>query len=1278
MIKAVNGRIPNPHQHFLQTVEAPDSLYLQFRDVDTLFRVGVCSKNKNDELLYKILKAHFPISNINGSMQLHFVNYVVEPPKYSPDECLQLGISYAVSLIVKFRLVIYDKEDVLEQDVYFGEVPYVTPRGSYIYNGIERVCVTQLQKTNGISFVSTNKNHDITDYVCKIIPKKGSWIEIFVGGKKLIYICFNKTVKILLSDYLKIFGFETQKEIYDIFDLVEEIDCTKKALSGYVGRVLAENVYDNTKNGEAKQKKIVFHAYTAITEHNIDMLSQLKKKVLVFKCDSDKMDYYKTFIDTVINTSTEDVASLSLSAYFLFNPAYNGKDSGMALKYVRGVVSDDKLYSVEGIARKSINSVVGCEPEDQNNNVLSKSDFKHIISHFMDVVNGVKTVDNIDHYGNKCLFSPEKQLYDQLYMSFYRISRAAKERLNICEKDGINIYNLINVGVFSSTINQFFATNSFVQFMDELNPLSEVIHKRRVSTVGVGGITAESKAVDVRDIHYSQYGKICPVETPEGINIGLVSALASYAKCDDCGVMVTPYRVVRNGVVDLNDENIVYLNANHDVYKYIAPANIHYNKDGFITDEQVEVRYLDTFTKVSREKVDLVDVATNQAFSIGTSLIPFLENIEASRALMGTNMQRQAVPLIKPQVPIVGTGYERKICTDCRDFFRAEHDGVVAYADAQKIIIDYELSDDEILCSYEEKRKEYDVLKFRKTNQKTCRNYRPIVKKGDKVKKGDFLVDGFASVNGELALGVNLKVAFLAYKGYNYEDAIVISDRVLKEDLFTSIYLETYETSTHKTKLCDEEFTNDLCRMTEHDKCNLNDRGLVKEGAFVKDGDILVGKVVPNMKNSGSPEAKLLREIFNGSTYDMNEEPLTMPPFSQGVVVDSKILKRKSHSSGALSKVGKKVELLQKKYLKMLESFREEAIAKFVKLLDGKKSNLILQEYGEVVMKEGDVFSEDVIRNKIFYVEQCTKEEHIVLKYKLFLENIYMEDWTKDPNINSLVELLIKNTLKMLYKIRSASFKEYHQEWFGDYLESDVLSKAEVTIAHKRKLQVGDKLSGRHGNKGVVSKIARVEDMPFMEDGTPVDLVLTPLGIISRMAEGQVYDALLGLVGEKLGCRFISPVFSGFDVASIQEQLENASLPRLGEVQLYDGFSGEKFNQTCTVGDLYFIKLNHMVDDKVHARSVGKYSMISQQPLSGRAYFGGQRLGEMEVWSLEAYGAAYLLHEMITVKSDDVLGRKSMYESIVAGDMFSEWDVPESFKVLLQELRGVGLNFVFE
>ena len=1278
MDKIANERISNPHQHFRQTVEAPDSLYLQFRDVDTLFRVGVCSKNKSSELLYKILKYHFPISNINGGIVLDFVNYVIDPPKYTPDECLQLGISYAVSLTVKFRLAVYDKQDVLEQDVYFGEVPYVTPRGSYIYNGIERVCITQLQKTNGISFVSTKKNHDITDYVCKIIPNKGSWIEIFIGGRKLIYICFNKTIKVLLSDYLKIFGFETQKELYDFFDLAEKLVCTEKVLKANVGRIIAEDIYDDTKNHASKSKKIVLHAYTVISNENIDVLSHLKKEILVFKCDSAKMNYYKVFIDTVINMSTADIQSLSLSMYLLFNNAYNGQDSGMALKYLRGICSDDKLYSIEGVARQNINSIVGFAPEDKYSNILSKSDFKHIITHFMDVVNGVKTVDDIDHYGNKCLCSPEKQLYSQLYMSFYRISRSAKERLNICEKDGISIYNLINVGVFSAAINQFFSTNPFVQFMDELNPLSEVIHKRRISTVGVGGITAESKAVDIRDIHYSQYGKICPVETPEGINIGLVSALASYAKCDDSGVMITPYRIVKNGVVDLNDDDIIYLDANCDIYKHIAPANIRYDENGVITDEQVDVRYLDSFKKVDRKMVDLVDVAPNQAFSIGTSLIPFLENIEASRALMGTNMQRQAVPLINPQPPIVGTGYEKKICIDGRDFIMAEHNGVVLYADAKKIVIDYELSDDEILCSYTEKVKEYSLLKFRKTNQKTCRNYRPLVKKGDKVQKGDCLVEGFASVGGELALGVNLKVAFMAYKGYNYEDAIVVSERILKDDLFTSIYLETYETSIHKTKLCDEGFTNDLCQRTECDMYNLNNDGLVKEGAFVKDGNILVGKVVPSVKNSGSPEAKLLREVFSSNTYDMVEEPLIMPPFSQGIVIDSKVLTRKHYSSVSGNKLLKKVEALQKKYLEILDSFREVAIAKFVQLLDGKKSNLVLQEYGEIVMKEGDVFTENVIRNRFFKVEQCSKEEYIVLKYKLFLENIYMENWTKDEHINSLVEQLVKNTLASLYGIRSDFFKEYHKELFGDFLQSDVLSKAEVTVAHKRKLQVGDKLSGRHGNKGVVAKIARVEDMPFMEDGTPVDLVLTPLGIISRMAEGQIYDALLGLVGEKLGCRFVSPVFSGFDVDSIKEQLTKAHLPHFGETQLYDGFSGEKFSQTCTVGELYFIKLNHMVDDKVHARSVGKYSMISQQPLSGRAYFGGQRLGEMEVWALESYGAANLLHEMLTVKSDDVFGRKKTYESIINGEMLSYYDIPESFKVLVQELRGIGLNLIFE
>ena len=1276
MGKIINERVSNPHQYFKQTVEAPDSLFLQFRSVDTLFRVGVCSKYKKDELLYKILKAHFPVNNINRNIVLDFVNYVIEPPKYSPDECLQLGISYSVSLTIKFRLTVYDKQDVLEQDVYFGEIPYLTRRGSYIYNGIERVCVTQIQKTNGISFVSTNKNHDITDYVCKLIPKKGSWIEIFVGGKNLIYICFNKTIKVLLSDYLKIFGFSSSKDLYDMFDLVEEIEGTEGVLEKNIGRILAENIYDKGSKKKRGGENVLFPIYSVISKENIKILSQQQKKFLVFKADSTKMFYYKSFIDTVVNSSVEDVTVLALSLYCLFNPSYNGKDGGMALKYVVGIVTDEKLYSVEGLARNSINTVVGCDVEDRNSNVLSKADFKHIISHFMDVINGKKSVDNIDHFGNKCLCFPEEQLYNQLFISFLRISKTAKERVNVCEKEGLNIYNLINVGLFSSVINQFFATNSFMQFMDELNPLSEVMHKRKISTVGVGGITSESKAIDIRDIHYSQYGKICPVETPEGINIGLVSALASYAKCDGDGVMVSPYRKVKNGVVDLNNDNIVFLSANQDVGKNIAPANIRYDENGFILDDYVDVRYLDSFKRVERCRVDLVDVSPNQAFSVGASLIPFLENIEASRALMGTNMQRQAVPLINPQAPIVGTGYEKKICSDCRAFFAAEHNGTVVYADSKKIVVDYDLSSDATFLSYDGKRKEYDLLKFVKTNQKTCRNYKPVVKKGDRVQKGDVLVEGFASVKGELALGVNLKVAFLPYKGYNYEDAIVISERVLKEDLFTSIFLEKYETAIHKTKLCDEEFTNDLCSITEQDKYNLDKNGIVKEGVYVRDGGVLVGKIVPSSKNSGSPETKLLREIFNKKSYDMTEEPLVMPPFSQGIVVNAKILKRKLHTSSL--KTDKQIESLQANYLKILDNFREEAINKFVKLLNGEKGNLVLQEYGEIVINDGEIFSESLIRDKIFAIVDFGHEKYSVLKYKLFLENIPMEDWTKNKKVNLLVEVLCQNTLQKLNEIRSSFLKAYHQEQFGDFLDSEVLSKAEVTVAHKRKLQVGDKLSGRHGNKGVVAKIVREEDMPFMEDGTPVDLVLTPLGIISRMAEGQIYDALLGLVGEKLGCNFVSPVFAGFNIDSIEEQLEKASLPRFGEMQLYDGCTGEKFNQTCTVGNLYFIKLNHMVDDKVHARSTGKYSMISQQPLSGRAYFGGQRFGEMEVWALEAYGTANLLQEMLTVKSDDVFGRKKTYESIINGEMLLEADIPESFKVLVQELKGIGFNLVFE
>ena len=1283
MTTIFSGRKFNEKQHFVQTVEAPDALFLQFMSFNKLFSFGACTKNKEQELLYKILKIHFPIKNINGNIVLDFVNYTIDPPKYSPEESLKLGISYAVSLTIKFRLIFYDKSDILEQDVYFGEVPYMTESGSFIYHGIERVCVPQIQKATGIAFVSTNKQNNITDYVCKIVPSKGTWVEIIVSAKKILYFLFNKKVKILLSDFLKVFGEETQKSLLEIVDIVEEVPCNKKNLEKYIGERIATDIQIKKEipNGKNKQEKIqkVLNIGDVITAENIsNIIESGLKNILVFKCDKETYKKYEPLINTVANMSSEDPQDLALKFYKQFNSGYRGNDKEMALAYIKGILKDEKLFSIEDIGRRKINSIVGFAKEDEFKKTLTPNDFRNIIKYFLDVINGEKQVEDIDHYGNKCLKTIGEQFYDEFYISFLRISRLAKERLNVCDKKNINIYNLINCGIFTSIINQFFATNQYMQFMDELNPLAKIMHKRRISAIGVGGITAESKSTDIRDIHYSQYGKVCPIETPEGQNIGLISALASYAKCDDCGVIITPYRKVINGVIDLDNNHIVYLDANQDIYNKIAPANINYDNKGNILDEYVKVRYLDTFKKVKKTEVNYIDISPNQAFSVGTSLIPFLENDDSSRALMGTNMQRQAVPLLKPQAPIVGTGIEKKICKDSRDIIYAEHNGTIKYVDARKIIVEYDLSEDEELCCYDEKIKEYKLTKFRKTNQKTCINHIPIVEVGQRVREGDPLVEGFSTNNGELALGINLKVAFMTYKGYNYEDAIVISDRVVKEDLLTSIFMEKYETYTKKTKLCDEEFTKDLSEMNKHDIENLEENGLIKIGSHVEEGDILVGKIKPKTSANVTPETKLLKEIFHERAYDMYDDSLLMPPFSQGVVVDAQIYKRQNYSKNGLVNIKRHIAEIQQTYIQKLNDFKEIAIKKFAKLLNGVKSNLIMYEYGEVVMEEDEIFSEEKIRNKFFCCIEYEFPEYIVLKHRFAIEDIICDDWTKDKKKNDLVIKLVNNTVAKINDIRNEFYKIYYKMLYGDYIDSDVLSKAEVTVAHKRKLQVGDKLSGRHGNKGVVSKICRAEDMPFMADGTPVDLVLTPLGVPSRMNLGQIYETLLGWAGEVLGCKYVTPIFAGYDLDSINHELEKAKLPQFGETQLYDGLTGEAFDQTCTVGTIYFIKLNHMVDDKVHARSIGQYSMISQQPLSGRAHAGGQRFGEMEVWALEAYGAANLLQEMLTIKSDDIKGRRATYEAIINGREIPEYGIPESFYVLVQEIRGMGFDLIFE
>lgn len=1276
-----SGRIMNDKQHFKQTVEPPDSLILQLSFFDGLFGFESSDKVKKNELLYRILKKYFPVKNIDETVILDFVNYEVEQPKYSPKECVDIGISYATPLTIKFRLKITNGE-IVDQDVYFGEIPYMTPFGSFVYHGIERVCVTKIQKSIGISFFSNNKQHDVTDYICKIIPSNGVWIDITVNAKKIMYISFNKNIKVLLSNYLKILGLKTEKDIFDIVGIVEEITCTRENLENIIGKEIASRVQIknivNCKNGPKETLKTVFNIRTVITKKNIDEILQTGiKKILYFKCTKEELWKYEPLINTVVMMSTKSTEELAIEIYKLFNKGYSGKDSGMALKYLTDIITDERIFDIGDVGRRKINSIVGFAEEDEFKTVLSVNDLKNIIRHFLDIINGQKEVEDIDNYGNKCLVNTYDQFFEEINNAFYRISKIAKERLNISDRVGYNIYNLINCGIFSSVINQFFATNSFMQFMDGLNPLSEVMQKRRISTIGVGGITAESKSTEIRDIHYSQYGKICPIETPEGINIGLIYALALYAKYDKNGLIITPYRKVNNGVIDLDNNHIIYMDANSDIYCNIAPANVNYDEDGNIIDDFVKVRYFDTFKSVSKYDVDYVDISTNQAFSISASLIPFLENDDSSRALLGANMQRQALPLLKPQAPIVGTGLEQKVCKDSRDILYAEHDGVIEYVDSATIVIKYDLTKDEKMFSFDEEVKTYHLTKVKRTNQKTCMNINPIVNVGDRVKKGDVLVDGFATDKGELALGVNLKVAFMTYNGYNYEDAIVISERVLKEDLLTSIYIDDYEIERKKTKICDEEFTNDLSDMNDNDIVNLGDDGIVKIGAHVKSGDILVGKVKPKTNANVTPETKLLKEIFSERAYDMCDSSLIMPPFLQGVVIDSKVYEKNDLSSNRSNKVMHEIEKLKEKYTKELEDFKEVAIKKFTELLKGEKSNMILEEYGEVIMLDGEIFDEDTIRSRFFNKVEYDIQDFIVLKYKLSIENILSDNWTKNSKKNILVEELIKKTIYKINYIRNEFYKEFYKEKYGDQIDPGILAKAKVTVACKRKLQVGDKLSGRHGNKGVVSKICRIEDMPFLEDGTPVDLVLTPLGVPSRMNLGQIYETLLGWAGEKLGCKYATPVFAGYDLESINKELEKANLPLFGETQLYDGLTGEKFDQKCTVGNIYFLKLNHMVNDKVHARSIGKYSMVSQQPLSGRSNEGGQRLGEMEVWALEAYGAAYTLQEMLTIKSDDIIGRRKAFESIIRGNDVPECGKTESFNVLIQELIGIGLSISF-
>ena len=1277
------SRVKSKNSKDVNGYKFPDLLSLQFKSFCNLFKFGPFRKDHQEEILYKIIKKYFPVKSLKDEFILDFVDYKITPPKHSPLECLKNGISYAVSLTVKFRLI--SKNVVLEQNVYFGEIPYMTESASFIYNGIERVGVMQIEKSTGISFTNVKKGvFSPTGCVCKIIPLAGVWLEFTVSQKMQMYVTFNKKAKVHVSTFLRAIGFKTNFDILNIFSLVDKVDCSKsKELSKYKGRKLA---YKITKNNGADSSMsgnsdIIVPHYTVIDDEVIKKIVENgTKEILILKNDNDLIDKYSILIDSLNadKVCTEDEAYLTIYKLYLSNSQNDNITAAKA--FFTNLFENEKMFDLGYVGRKKINDLLNKKTEKKYKKTLSKEDIKCILSYYFAVINREKDTVDIDHYGNKQIKTVGEKLYELLDVCFQRIARVAKDRVNVCDRSDMNIYSLINCSILTISINSFFATNSLLQFMDATNPLCSLMHKRRVSAGGDGGIDENSTSTEIRDIHYSQYGRICPVVTPEGNTIGIISALSMNSKTDNYGFLLSPYRIVKNGKVNLDNDQIVYLNADEEIDKKIISFTTQIDKDGNIIQDIVKARVSDDFKLVSRDEVDYMEVIYNQPFSVAASLIPFLENDDSSRALTGTNMLKQAVPVLTPEAPIVATGIETKICQDIRKILYAEGDGVVKYVDANKIIIKYDNIEDIDLASSDEGEKEYTVNKFIGTNQKTCENYRPIVKIGDRVKRGTVLTEGFSTNKGELAIGRNLKVAFVTYNGYNFQDAIVISERLLRDDVFTSIYIEKFNICTKSTKYGNEKITRNINSLSNDKKNFLDENGLVREGIFVKDGDILVGKTKPKTETYSTPENKLLRAIFGEKSCETVDASLLVPPFTKGTVINTRLFSRREIRKNNRS-LQSELEELNTKFNDILSAFAKKSVDKFTNLLNGKTANSIVHKYGEVLVEKGAKLNKDIIKNAILNTNVKTDSINLdfqALHYFKNLEDIIVDEWTSDANTNKKVIKLVEMTLDCQTKILNEYYNEQYKILHGDYLPDELLNKAEVTIAHKRKLRIGDKLSGRHGNKGVISKILKEEDMPFLEDGSRVDIVLTPLGIPSRMNLGQIYETLLGWAGEKLGCKYQTPIFNGYNIETINEELKKAGLPEFGVVQLYDGLTGEKFEQKSTVGVIYMIKLNHMVVDKVHARSIGQYSVITQQPLSGRAHFGGQRFGEMEVWSLEAYGAANLLQEMLTIKSDDIKGRKNAYNALLEGEIVNEINIPESFFVLVRELTAIGLRLTFE
>ena len=1248
----------------------PDFLDIQVKSFQDFFQLETKSNERSDEGLYKTFLENFPISDARNQFVLEFLDYFVDPPRYSTQECIERGLTYSVPLKARLKLYCTDPEhedfETIVQDVYLGVIPYMTLSGTFIINGAERVVVSQLHRSPGVFFGQSFHANGTKLYSARVIPFKGSWIEFSSDINGVMYAYIDRKKKLPVTTLLRTIGYERDKDILEIFDLAEEVKVSKAALKKISGRKLAARVLNSwyedfvdEDTGEVisiERNEVILDRDTIIDKENIELILESNtKSVLINKEFDDKSEYA-----IIHNTLQKDPTNSEKEAIeHVYRQLRNAEppDEETARGIIDKLFFSEQRYNLGEVGRYRMNKKLGLDI-DMENLVLTKQDIITIIKFLIELINSKSEIDDIDHLSNRRVRTVGEQLSGQFGVGLSRMARTIRERMNVRDNEVFTPIDLINAKTLSSVINTFFGTNQLSQFMDQTNPLAELTHKRRFSALGPGGLSRERAGFEVRDVHYTHYGRLCPIETPEGPNIGLISSLSVFAKVNNLGFIETPYREVEKGKIDL--KNVKYLSAEEEEGKYITQANINRDKDGKILDKKVIARLEADYPVVEPKDVNYVDVAPNQIASISASLIPFLEHDDANRALMGSNMMRQSVPLMRPESPIVGTGLEKQVASDSRVLLNADMDGKVTYVDSQKITINYDMTKDQKLTSFESDEKTYSLIKFRKTNQGTCINLTPIVKKGDKVSKGQVLCEGYATKAGELALGRNLKVAFMPWKGYNFEDAIVISEKVVRDDYFTSVHIDEYSLDVRDTKLGMEELTSDIPNISEEATSELDENGMIRIGAEVKSGDILIGKITPKGESDPTPEEKLLRAIFGDKAGDVKDASLKAPPSLNGIVIDKKLFTRTIKDKRKRAEDKDQLKKLESDYDTLFQDLKSKMIEKLYSIINGKTCQGIFNDLGEELIPKGKKYSLKLLNQ--------------IDDYTHLMDSI----WSVDKKVNNLVSTLLHN-----YKIKENDLQGMlRREKFtisvGDELPPGIMKLAKVYVAKKRKLKVGDKMAGRHGNKGIVARIVRQEDMPFLEDGTPVDIVLNPLGVPSRMNIGQIYETVLGWAGLNLGKKFSTPIFDGATIDEINSLTDEAGVPRYGNTYLYDGGTGEKFDQPATVGVIYMLKLGHMVEDKMHSRSIGPYSLITQQPLGGKAQFGGQRFGEMEVWALEAYGASSTLQEILTIKSDDVIGRAKAYEAIVKGERMPDSGLPESFNVLMHELKGLGLDIRLE